>query len=186
MSILNLSGGGGAYIRFMPSVNAWVFGGAEVPIKQIVVDPDTAKTGWGKMAEGAAPEWVWTQTLGAYGNAPSPEHKKGFSIQLYTKQTGTVEWSSTGTGPCLGFDAIFEQIWNEKDANPGKVPVIEYTGSEAMKVGKGNTRKPTFKLIKWVPRENVPWDGEAGELPAPAPVQKAKAPEPAAADADEF
>jgi hypothetical protein len=28
--------------------------------------------------------------------------------------------------------------------------VIEYTGSEAIKIGKGNTRVPQFTLVKWV------------------------------------
>lgn len=186
MGILNLSGGG-AFIRFMPQVNAWVFGGQEVAIKQIVVDHDTARTGWGVIKEGAAPEWIWTDRLGAYGSQPSPDHKKGFSVILYTKQTGKVEWSSTGTGPCMGFDVVFEEIWNGKDANPGKVAVIEYTGSEAIKVGKGNTRRPLFKLVKWVDRANIPWgadaEGQAAPKPHTPPVQQPKAP---ASSDDEF
>lgn len=195
MGILNLGGSAGSYVRFMPSANAWMHGGAEVQLKQIVFDHASVRTGWGKMAEGSAPEWQWDNQLGVRSPQPSDEHKRGFSIRLYAKAIGVAEWSSTGTGPCMGFDAIFDQIWNEKDANAGKVPVVEYTGSEPIKVGKGNTRKPQFRLVKWVPRENVPWDGDDAQkeaapapapVPKPAPVQKATAPASSGDDDAEF
>lgn len=175
MSILNIngSGGGGAYIRFMPSANAWVFNKAEIAIDNVVIDHDSVRTGWGKMAEGQAPEWSWDDRLGVKGQQPSPEHKRGFSVTMYTKQTGSVEWSSTGTGPVIGFDEIFETIWNGKDDNAGKVAVVKYTGSSPMKVGKGNTRVPQFSLVKWIPRDSVAWDSEPADAEPAKPAAKA-------------
>ena len=194
MSILNINngGGGGSYIRFMPSANAWVFNKEEVTLDVIVIDHDSIKTGWGKMSDGQPPEWQWDQRLGVDGGIPSQERdvkgnlywKRGFSISFYTKATGTVEWSSTGTGPVIGFDQIFEEIWNAKDANPGKVAVVKYAGSTALKVGKGNTRVPNFTLGKWVARDSVPWAASEDEAPAPKPAPKA-ARQPAAADLDD-
>jgi len=124
MSILNINNGGsgGNYIRFMPSANAWVFNKDETALDVVVFDHDTVKTGWGKMSEGNPPEWQWDERLGVAGKQPSSEHKRGFSISFFAKGIGTVEWSSTGTGPVIGFDEIFEQIWSQKDANAGKVP----------------------------------------------------------------
>jgi hypothetical protein len=182
MSILNINGGGGSYIRFMPSANAWVYDKSEVTIDVIVFDQDTVRTGWGKMSEGNAPEWQWDERLGVGGPQPSSEHKRGFAIKLFAKGIGTVEWSSTGTGPVIGFDAIFEQIWNQKAANPGKVPVVKYTGSTSTKIGKGNTRVPNFQLVKWADRDSVPWGNEekAEAAPAAAPAPAAK-PAPAKA-----
>lgn len=184
MSILNINNGGsgGAYIRFMPSANAWVFNKEEITLDALVIDHESVRTGWGKMSEGAAPEWQWDDRLGVAGSRPSDEHKRGFSVKMFTKQTGTVEWSSTGTGPVMGFDAVFEAIWNAKDANPGKVPVVKYTGSTPLKVGKGNTRTPNFALVKWVDRASIPWEGEAEAVPAPAPAPKKAAPAPAVED----
>jgi len=174
MSILNINGGGGGtYIRFMPSLNAWVFNKEEVALEAIVFDLDTIKSGWGKMAEGLAPEWSWDERLGVKGPMPSPEHKRGFAISFFAKGIGTVEWSSTGTGPVIGFDAIFDQVWQQKDANPGKVPVVKYTGSSPLKVGKGSTRTPNFTLVKWAAKDSVPWEK--------APEAAARAPKPAAA-----
>jgi hypothetical protein len=180
MSILNINGGGGgSYIRFMPSANAWVFNKEETTIDVVVFDIDSVRTGWGKMQEGTAPEWQWDERLGVAGKQPSSEHKRGFAISLFAKGIGTVEWSSTGTGPVIGFDEIFEQIWSQKDANAGKVPACKYTGSTALKVGKGNTRVPKFQLVKWVARDSVPWEAEEkNETPAPAPAKKAPPPAP--------
>jgi len=182
MGILNINnGGGGNYIRFMPSANAWVFNKDETKIDVVVFDHDTIKTGWGKMAEGQAPEWPWDERLGVAGKQPSTDHKRGFAISLYAKGVGTVEWSSTGTGPVIGFDEIFEQIWNGKDANEGKVAVCKYTGSSPIKVGKGNTRVPKFEIVKWAPRDSVPWDTEdKTKAPTPAPAKAAPKAEPAA------
>jgi len=185
MSILNINGGGGgSYIRFMPSANAWIFNNAEITMDTVVFDHDTIKTGWGLMSEGEAPSWVWDERLGVSGERPSADHKRGFSIKLYTKATGTVEWSSTGTGPVMGFDVIFEEIWNGREQNHGKVAMCKYNGSEAKKVGKGNTRKPLFSLTKWVSYEAVPWAG-AAEAPAPASAPAPK-PAPAAAIDDDL
>jgi hypothetical protein len=200
MSILNINNGGGSgsYIRFMPSANAWVLNKEEVTLDAIVFDHESIKSGWGKMMEGSAPEWQWDERLGVQGQIPSQERdakgqllwKRGFSINFYSKQHGVVEWSSTGTGPVIGFDQIFEEIWNAKDANPGMVPVCKYGGSAPLKVGKGNTRVPNFSLAKWVKRDSIPWDADEAEQapaqapkPAPAPVQAKKA-APAPADDD--
>lgn len=200
MSILNINSGGegGSYIRFMPSANAWVFNKEEVTLGAIVIDHDSVKSGWGKMAEGQAPEWQWDDRLGVKGPIPSQERdakgalfwKRGFAVTFYTKELGVVEWSSTGTGPVIGFDQIFEEIWNAKDANPGMVPVCKYTGSTPLKVGKGNTRTPNFSLAKWVKRDSIPWAGDEEEAaPAPAPkpapaAAKKAAPPPADDDLD--
>jgi hypothetical protein len=185
MSILNINGGGGgSYIRYMPSANAWVFQNNEIVLDTLVFDHTAIKTGWGRMAEGQAPEWLWDERLGVGGSQPSPDHKRGFSIKLYTKATGTVEWSSTGTGPVIGFDAIFETIWNGRAENSGKVALCKYTGSEAMKVGKGNTRKPLFSLVKWVDYGAVPWANNAADVLAEPPPKAAPKPAPAAIDDD--
>ena len=190
MSILGLSGGGGgAYVRFMPSANAWVLGKDEIQLKKVLFDFDTLKTGWGMMAEGQAPSWVWDESLGKRGARPGDEYKRGFSIMCYFgPQKGWAEWSSTGTGPCMGFEALAGEAMPQHKDNAGKVVAASYEGSRPGKVGKGNTRVPLFSLIGWVDK---PEGGEApaaaasappatGSTAVPPPAKKAAAP----ADAD--
>jgi hypothetical protein len=146
---LGLSSGGGSYIRFLPSSNAWMLGKEEITLGDFTLLPETVKTGWGKMAEGQAPEWSWDDAPGKRGAQPSEDHKRGFAIKLII-DGNEVEWSSTGTGPVMGFQTLFADVIAGMANNPGKVPVVKYTNSEAHKVGKGNTRKPLFKIEKWI------------------------------------
>ena len=48
-----------------------------------------------------------------------------------------------------GLNDIFADIWTIKDDNPGKLPVLEYTGSSKT---TWNSRIPEFKILKWVDR----------------------------------
>lgn len=150
---LGLSSGGGNYIRFSPSINAWQLGKEEIDLKKIVFDLDTIKTGWGLMAEGQAPQWIWDANVGQRGMKPEGEFKRGFSVRVWLgPDRGWAEWSSTGTGPCMGFEALAGEAMAQKGANPGKVVAATYKGSTATKIGKGNTRVPSFEIIGWVDR----------------------------------
>lgn len=148
---LNLSTISTRYLRYLPSLDKWQLGkdDFDMKAKQITLLPATVKTGWGKMAEGQAPEWTWDEAPGRRGSQPSMDHKRGFAITLLVDGEET-DWSSTGTGPVMGFQTLFSDVQAGMANNPGKVPVIEYTSSEAHKVGKGTTRKPLFKIVKWV------------------------------------
>jgi hypothetical protein len=171
MSILGLSGGGGNYIRFQPSINAWIFDKEELALKKVLFDLDSVKTGWGLMMEGQAPTWVWDQGLGQRAPKPEGEFKRGFSVRMYLgPQRGWAEWSSTGTGPCMGFEALYDVALKDMAANEGMALVATYTGSRAEKIGKGNTRVPLFEVTGWADK---PAD-DSGEDEAPAP--KAAAP----------
>lgn len=173
MSILGLSGGSGKYIRFQPSINAWVFEKEELQLKKILFDLDSVKTGWGLMMEGQAPTWVWDEALGKRAMKPEGEFKRGFSVKLYLgPQRGWAEWSSTGTGSCMGFEALYDAALKEKDANPGMALVASYNNSRAERIGKGTTRVPLFEIVGWADK---PAD-DADEDEAPAPKQAAKAP----------
>jgi hypothetical protein len=171
MFSLGLSGGGGNYIRFSPSINAWQLGKDELDLKKIVFDLDSIKTGWGMMAEGQAPQWVWDEKLGQRSMKPEGEFKRGFSVRCWLgPDRGWAEWSSTGTGPCMGFEALAGEAMAQAADNPGKVVLCAYKGSTATKVGKGNTRVPQFEIVGWVDRPAD--DGDEDEAPAPAPSRQ--------------
>lgn len=173
MSILGLSGGGGgAYIRFMPSANSWMLGKDEITLKKVYFDLDTVKAGWGLMAEGQAPQWVWDEALGKPAVKPGDDYRRGFSVKVYLgPDKGWAEWSSTGTGPCMGFDEFYvAAIQLQRAAN--QVVVANYTGSTAKKVGKGNTRVPNFEVAGVVERpisdDDIPPHDEPVRVAPPA------------------
>ena len=158
MSLLGLdtSGDGGMYIRWMASANAWKAGGEEVTLKYFVLDYHSVKTGWGWLQEGLAPGWSWDEKVGVKSKRPGDteeeqqEWKRGFSVMLFEKELGVREWATTATGAIMGFDLLYSAVATEAPNHEGLLPVIEYTKSEPLKVGKGNTRVPEFVVVKWV------------------------------------
>ena len=149
---LSSSGGSGNYIRFMPSANAWLNNAKEeIQLKKVVFDIDNVQTGWLHLGEGVR-DWQPDVALGKKGAQPSPDHKRGFMVKFYNKELGTVEWSSNGTGPNMGLEALYKEAAAQREANAGKLPVIEYTGSKLEKIGKGSTRIPNFNVVSWVER----------------------------------
>lgn len=188
--MLNLSsaGGSGNYIRFSPQANAWTNNlGEEIQLKKVVFDIDNVQTGWLLLGVGIR-EWNPDASLGKKGPQPSPEHKRGFIVKFYNKEIGTVEWSSNGVGPNMGLEQMYIACTAQHAANPGKLPVLEYTGSKLEKIGKGTTRIPNFNVVSWIdkPAGMDQSDAEftaqaaAAPFPAPAPAPVAK-PTPAAA-----
>jgi hypothetical protein len=180
---LGSSSGGGSYIRFSPAANAWSNQDGEITLKKVVFDIDNVETGWLLLAVGTR-DWQPDAELGKKGAQPTPEHKRGFIVKFYNKEMGVVEWSSNGVGPNMGLNNLYQLCASERDANPGKLPVIEYKGSKAEKIGKGTTRIPNFEIAQWVARpEAMNADGSSSSAkaeddfdPFPAPKAAAVAP----------
>ena len=177
---LSSSSGSGNYIRFSPQANMWTNNNnEEIQLKKVVFDIDNIKTGWLLLGVGVR-DWVQDDSVGKKGPQPSPEHKRGFAVVLYNKEIGAAEWSSNGVGPNMGLEQMYKACAAEREANLGKLPVLEYGHSKAEKIGKGTTRIPIFVLKGWVARP-AGLDAEAEEAeyqPEPVqPVRKA-APKP--------
>jgi hypothetical protein len=177
--MLNLSsnGGSGNYIRFSPQANAWTnSNNEEITLKKVVFDIDHIKTGWLLLGVGVR-DWVQDDSVGKKGPQPSPEHRRGFDITLYNKEIGSAAWSSNGVGNNISLETMYKACAAERAANPGKLPVVEYKGSKAEKIGKGTTRIPQFVLTGWVARP-AGLDADAQEFEAepaaivPLPVHK--------------
>ena len=172
--MLNLtSAGDGNYLRFLASANEWQHNKTAISLKHFVLDMGSVRTGWGKMAEGVAPDWQWDEVAGRSGKQPSPEHRRGFSVDVFIKGVGKLEWATISVGSAMGFEKLYVEAFKLLDASPQNVPVVEYTGSAAIKVGKGNTRRPDFTIVKWIPRNSIPWDAEAAPAAPAAPAPTA-------------
>ena len=177
--MLNLSSGSGSgnYIRFSPQANAWTNNNnEEIQLKKVVFDIDNIKTGWLLLGVGVR-DWVQDDAVGKKGPQPSPEHRRGFDITLYNKEIGAAAFSSNGVGNNIALETMYKACAAEREANPGKLPVLEYQGSKAEKIGKGTTRIPQFKLTGWVARP-AGLDADSQEFEAepaaivPLPVRK--------------
>jgi hypothetical protein len=144
-----MSEGNSEYIRFKPSVNAWIADGDEVQLGDVLLDPSSLKVGWGKITEGQAPEWTWDEKLGKKAPSPSPDHKRGFSVMLKIKDKGWREWSANGVGVMKGFSELWNVVGRQVKQNEGKAVLLSYTGARLEKIGQGQTRIPEFEVKSW-------------------------------------
>jgi hypothetical protein len=178
--MLGLSDNTSEYFRFKPSVNAWYVDGEEIDFKGMGIDPASLRTGWGKISEGQAPEWLWDERPGVKGRQPDSEFKRGFSVMVYIKAYGWREWTSTGSGPKMGLEAVWPSIHNGAAANPEKMAMVAFNGAKAVSIGKGTTRVPDFELKGWhdKPEGNQPQQTpQAASQPMAQPVSEPQ-PEP--------
>ena len=149
------------FIRFLASVNGWHAGDEEVKLTKFLLDPTSVKSGWGRLKSETAPHWKWDEKLGVRGTLPKErdneklteeqrlEYKRGFTVDLYSKELGVRTWSSTSAGATKGFLKLYTELNEQLSANENKVAVIEYIGSDAITIGKGNSRIPNFKILGW-------------------------------------
>lgn len=174
---LNVGHEGTNWIAYKPQKDMWECSEGEVNLKYFILDYHSLKSGWGKIAPGISPSWMWDERLGVHlprpGDLPEEQEKwkRGLSIELYIKDEGQFVLCTTTFGTLLGLEKIYHEIIIEKDNHPDLLPVIEYKGSTPNP--KYNTRSPDFELTKWVKRPDEFVNHLENEVSIPVDVKKA-------------
>ena len=172
-------GSGTEYISYKAQETPhWKIDGVSADLKKFLLDPQSLKTGWGKLASGEAPHWVWAEIAGTTiekptdHQHPASDYKPAFQLMLMlNKKNGSPvdgwrEWSTNQAGARHAIKAIWPGIDFGAKENPGKSAVIEITGYEGQKFGPATVTVPVFKIEAWV---DTPGLVEAAPAPAPAP-----------------
>ena len=181
---LNLQNDFIAHIRWMAQTATWrksdPDGHVPVTWEHAVFDLANVQTGWGIFAEGQAPEWVMDPTLSKKAAKPQDarEWRRGFKVLVFSDSAldGLREFATTAVGANRGIGELYSQFEAATAQHPGKVPVVHYTGSTPLRVGKGNTSIPNFSIVYWVDRpeglrvQEVPPERPAYALDPQAPL----------------
>lgn len=159
---LMIGGGGGsakAYLKFNAKSGRWGFralDGTENEISDptFIADLANIATGWMKFTEGQPPEKIMDPAIDQAAPQPSREHKRGFILNVYSKNFfgGVAEISGTSMALSNAIKAVHSQFESERADNAGKVPVIAAKGAEAQKGKFGTNYMPKLSIAKWVDR----------------------------------
>lgn len=177
---LNIVSGGGdfdPFVKYNAKAGRWYVkkeeGEVEVQNPTFVADFANIKTGWFHFSEGMAPSKVYDESLLSPAKKPDENHKRGFEIRLYSEQAfgGVVQFGSVSSIVCGTISDLHTAYEEGVKQNPGKLPVVQCTGTEADKGKYGTNYKPLFQILKWVDRPAA----------LAAPQQTTAAPAPAAA-----
>lgn len=142
----------------------------ELPLK-VVMDLDQIEVGYIAFTS-TGPDFRMVKVGEAMPQQPSPDHKEGFRVRLYNKDIGLRELSSSSKIVRNQMNTLHDQWLAGKADNPGKVPVIEITGSDRITIETKSQGTQAFRAPKWA---------ISGWIERPEGMDAAKAaPEPAA------
>jgi hypothetical protein len=168
------SGGGSPFIRFSVEDNEWVRSTPEgdlTPIDMlstpVVIDIENIQQGWLALQGGR--DWVeWPGNDVMKCPKPSDAHRQGISVQFYSTKLFGDESVRELCSSQVGILEFIKKLYNdaESEFGKGKVPAVKIGDATKIKIGKGNSRIPTFDIVKWVDR---PDELDAGaSVPSPA------------------
>jgi len=163
-------------------------GEVEVMPTSFIADLENIKTGWLHFQAGQAPSRMWDENLTTPLPQPTPNHKRGFSLRLFSNQTfgGIVELSSSSMHLCASISDLYTAFNNDKGNHAGQVPVVKFTGSTTMKDAKGMNYKPNFIIEKWVARPKELETTYEQSVTTSAPVQQQAPAAPVSTGVSEF
>lgn len=145
-----------------PNAELW-----EVTNMTAIFDIENIRTGWFLFAAGVAPVKQFDPSLQEAAPKPGEGFKRGFELRVYSDKNlgGVREFASTAGAVIDAMNAVHDQWIAGKDANPGKLPVIQCTGVTPVTGKHGTNYSPTLQIVAWADRP--------AELGAPAPAQAA-------------
>lgn len=162
-------------------------------------DLENVETGWILFAAGVQPHFALVPIGSALPARPTPDHKNGirFMVKLGKDCGGDIrEIAGTSKVFMAGVEKLYVEYLKERDANDGKLPIVELEDTLPVKAGQSTNYQPVFKIVGWAPRGDLvfkpkggsvvaaPFGGAAppstGSTVVPPPV--ARTPEPAMSD----
>lgn len=154
-----------------------------------VVDFHNMQKGWISFKPGAV-DFTMVHVEDKLPSQPTPDHKQGVRFKLFLKEHGLREFSHTSKNVLRAINALHDEFISGASKNAGKLPVVEVSGTETVKMQTKDQGELRFKVPKWrVSAWIDPPEGMAGEekpaAPAPKPMPAAK-PAPAPAADEEF
>ena len=161
----------------------------DTPIK-VVMDLDTIEVGFIAFTT-SGPDFRMVQVGQPMPQQPSPDHKEGFRVRLYNKEIGLREMSSSSKIVRNQMNDLHDAFLAGKADNPGKLPVVEITGSDRIQIetkaqGTQTFRSPKWSISGWIERPEGMNQGASVTLEEPAQAVSAPPVSPASAGADLF
>jgi len=126
-----------------------------------LADFENVETGWILFPTTGAPDFKLVPIGSLIPQQPTPDHKNGvrFMLKLSPACGGDKpirEIAGNSKAFLGGVEAVYTQYLREKDANPGKLPVITMEKSTPVKNAGGSTNyHPVFRISGWSERKDL-------------------------------
>jgi hypothetical protein len=160
------------YIKYNAKAGRWYYRNEGDTNEREIVSPEFAfdmanlKSGWIYYATGKAPVKVPDPSPGCQADRPADNYKRGFWIDLWNRETGIRELSSSAAAVIGPMCEMYYAVEQELPRQPGMVPVFKCVGVEPVKGKKDTNFRPQFKLTGWMPRASSFGNSLSGPAPA--------------------
>jgi hypothetical protein len=150
----------------------------KTPVK-FVADFANLEVGWMSFKPGAV-DFKLAKIGEKMPDRPTADHKQGVRLRIFLKEHGLREFAHTSKNVLRAFDSLHDEYASAADANSGKMPVIEVSGTETVKMqtkeGELRFKVPKWSISGWVapPAEFAAAAAPEPEKPAPKAMPKAK------------
>ena len=145
------------YLKHHFQEKCWYRGKERIDANYFMIDLTTMLMGWGKYTAGEGYSYIWQKDLFSSVARPDEEYKKAFSVWVlpkFVEGANNIEhpvslWQRHSFGEYKGFQEMGASFYAEsqKPENANKLPVVKYTGSESISIGKGATSIPHFEFV---------------------------------------
>lgn len=117
----------------------------------VVCDFENIKIGWQYTSgmQGVAPDWKWWPAPDQQIVKPNDDYKWGMSLPCAIGGGETAVWEQAG----VAVQNAIQDLLPELQGGPaGKLPLLKFTGSRALRFNVGSTEVPQFSIANWVDR----------------------------------
>lgn len=171
--------------------NGWESNDVDLTMQRpkFAIDFGSIETGWMHFTA-TGPDFRLAPLGQPLPERPSKEHKQGFRVKVMGQiLDGVREFSASAKSVLSAIDSLHTVFEGQPEAQTGKIPVVELTGSVAVVTngpqGKVTSYSPQFDIVGWTDR--LPEMGErtvaipkplntTAAMPAPAPAPAAPPP----------
>jgi hypothetical protein len=126
-----------------------------------IADFENVETGWILFSPSSAPDFRLVPIGSQIPPRPTPDHKNGvrFMLKLSPACGGDRpirEIAGNSQAFLGGVEAVYTQYLRDKDANPGKLPIITMQKATPVKSAGGSTNyHPVFVISGWSERKDL-------------------------------
>jgi len=144
--------------------------------RQPLTPAGDGQTGKPTVTQDAAPDAVWDAN-GAEAPQPTPQHKRGFSVKVYSPKNlgGLREFMSNSSAVNLAMVELYLEYENAPERRNGRMPVVRCEGVLPIKSRHGQNFRPVLRITNWVDPPAA-LNGKGMSPPVPPQPQSASTP----------
>ena len=116
-----------------------------------IVDFRYPRTGWMKIQQGAAPEYVWDAVPGQAGPHPGKDFRYGVAVILFSAEHlgGVRELCTPNPGVCEAISLLHAEYEKSPQAATGMLPLVKTGKPKPFTNRYGDFFDPTMSIASW-------------------------------------